>query len=479
MLTGKNLEKILNSWNERAEDDDVAFYKEHWEKKLKDGKKCFVIGRKGSGKTALCNHINSGVQRSTIVTFENFNANYLKQISELKSGPGQAALGKNLWKLLIYSQVYLMIVQNKDTHSVYEDEEIAAIIGELYPHITTKSCVPISSFNIQALGAGVGFKIREKKGVSVDQAIKKLDDFLSVNLLDNPHNTLVYHVLFDKLDAEFIFREGDDERDTYFALLSDLFDTILAVRRHFASTIGPRIHCIAFLRDDLYDELRNPLKATWENELVRIAWHKDELKEILAYRLGVVLNMQKTPFDDIWSTVVHPASKTQADKLFSKILFQTQLRPRDFVLYIKIMAEKMYYEVKNSDAKQIAVTERIINNASREYSHRLRDHIIDEYLPHFDKLEEAIGLLDCCESKAFDYSSAERAFGTFCRQNHLTVSDLLEKLYNCNVIGILSINPSHGIRYKYSNDSHFYRGIDVEYRIHEGLVKAVFQKGVR
>ena len=84
MLTGKNLEKILNSWNERAEDDDVAFYKEHWEKKLKDGKKCFVIGRKGSGKTALCNHINSGVQRSTIVTFENFNANYLKQISAAK-----------------------------------------------------------------------------------------------------------------------------------------------------------------------------------------------------------------------------------------------------------------------------------------------------------------------------------------------------------------------------------------------------------
>lgn len=480
MLTKENIDNIIDTWNERAEDDNIKYYhKEHWESEISDGKKCFVIGRKGSGKTALCAHLNKEIKRSITITFDYFSTNLLRELSQINDSPGQAAVGKTLWRLLIYSQVCLMIKNHQDTHAVYEDENVRAILNDLYPQLVYKRSVSISSFNVQVLGSGIGIGFRNNKHkISVDQALAKLENYLLGFFKDNHRAENTYYVLFDRLDAEFNFKENDSERKTYFSLLSDLFDTILTVKRLFCLDNYLRIRCVAFLRDDLYAEIRNPLKATWNNELIRIGWHADRLKELLAHRLGVVLGITNSSFDEIWAKIVQISPSKNPDSLFKKIIFQTQLRPRDLILYIKLIAEKISAEHSGNDSYQALISEKTVNSVSRDFSFRLRDHIFDEYLPHFDKLIEVFSLLDGCKAIVFKYKDAEKVFQLFCSQNGMMTYQLLGMLYQFNIIGIKTANTKHGIRYKYSNDSAFYFSDDVEYCIHEGLVKAVFQKGI-
>ncbi|MCX6198780.1 MAG: hypothetical protein NTY88_06110 [Bacteroidetes bacterium] len=113
------LEEIVENWKleGRDENNDRYFYHTNELEKILKGQKLFVIGRKGTGKTALREFIfqsssaDKGIY-SEKLTFKNFPFGTLYQAKNIQYTPPNQYI--TLWKLLIYSVVAKMMLRNKN-----------------------------------------------------------------------------------------------------------------------------------------------------------------------------------------------------------------------------------------------------------------------------------------------------------------------------------------------------------------------------
>ncbi len=108
----------ISEWKLEAKQEDVDryFYHSNITDKLINGSRSYVIGRKGSGKTAICEHINRIKDPKIFtkkLTFKNFPFNDLYALkNDSYSKPNQYI---TLWKYLIYTSIAKqMINENID-----------------------------------------------------------------------------------------------------------------------------------------------------------------------------------------------------------------------------------------------------------------------------------------------------------------------------------------------------------------------------
>ena len=151
------LDEIRN-WKLEAkfEDTERYFYEFAAVEKLLVGERFFVIGRKGTGKTAISEFIRRMQRHDTFsekLTFKNFPFN------ELYSRPNAQYTMPNqyisLWKYIIYSFICRLMSKNEGI-----DPEISASLSEIYA-IDSKTNLQrmihrwtASEFSISAFGAG-------------------------------------------------------------------------------------------------------------------------------------------------------------------------------------------------------------------------------------------------------------------------------------------------------------------------------------
>ena len=102
----KTIENIASFWRLEAklEDNNKYFYFYDEVQDILDNKKCFVIGRKGTGKTAICEYIAKIRNYDTFaikLSFKNFPFNELYHLQNQKyTRPNEYI---TLWKYVIYS----------------------------------------------------------------------------------------------------------------------------------------------------------------------------------------------------------------------------------------------------------------------------------------------------------------------------------------------------------------------------------------
>ena len=96
----KLFNQIINIWSIEAKKEDIEyFYYVDETNLLKYGNKSFVIGRKGSGKTAMAQYINESSKfgNSVILSFKNFPFNILYELENIK----EYKCLKNNWKFFL------------------------------------------------------------------------------------------------------------------------------------------------------------------------------------------------------------------------------------------------------------------------------------------------------------------------------------------------------------------------------------------
>lgn len=111
------IQNIDRQWDPEAsnEPDDIYFYSPSYIDKLFDGRCYYVIGRKGTGKTAISRYIeiqNNGVNGSFSekLSFKNFPFNLLYEYGD--SCYTQHHQYITLWTQLIYMNVCKMFIKN-------------------------------------------------------------------------------------------------------------------------------------------------------------------------------------------------------------------------------------------------------------------------------------------------------------------------------------------------------------------------------
>ena len=110
--------KEIAKWKVEAklEDPERYFYKSLDVEELLDGDKCFVIGRKGAGKTAIASYLRrrSGYDHfASLLTLKNFPFRNLYEYKD--KGYFSPNEFITFWKYLIYTKLLYLICDNEKT----------------------------------------------------------------------------------------------------------------------------------------------------------------------------------------------------------------------------------------------------------------------------------------------------------------------------------------------------------------------------
>jgi ABC-type dipeptide/oligopeptide/nickel transport system ATPase subunit len=143
------LKEIAENWKLEAKQENNSRYFFHIEEsaKILNGERFYVIGRKGSGKSAIGEYIlnlNKARQDNFNVfaeklSFKNFPFNDLYALENSKyTHPNQYI---TIWKYIIYSSICRLMVQNQNI-----DAEVRKVLEKLYPPNPIKKSIAFNRF---------------------------------------------------------------------------------------------------------------------------------------------------------------------------------------------------------------------------------------------------------------------------------------------------------------------------------------------
>lgn len=265
------LNAIADTWHLEAkqENENLFFYIDEVNS-IKSGEKCYVIGRKGMGKTAISEFLfNQSAENifSERLSFKNFPFNLLYSLeNNIYTSPNQYI---TIWKYLIYNAICKMMAKNNSLDSklldalnkVYSSQPIKAL-NKLVPRWTA------SGFGAEILGCGANIDGINKNIDNITWA-EKADIFEDV--IEQYADDSYYYILIDELDEDYRDFEDESQRKTYIYLLTSLFKAVQNIKAYFKdNTI--KIRPIVFLRSDIYAFLKDSDKNKWSEYILNLTW---------------------------------------------------------------------------------------------------------------------------------------------------------------------------------------------------------------
>lgn len=470
------LESIAENWKLEAklEDSRKYFfnYKEVHDILNKD--KCYVIGRKGSGKSAICEHIVKNQNYKTFaikLNFKNFPFNELYGLNNDKYTPPNQYI--TLWKYLIYSTVCQLMVTNENI-----DFKIRGELEKIYPKNTKSLARTINTwtaaeFGATVLGNGGTMKIQRdcsNNTIPWIQRVNILEDIIAEYCDDS-----LYYIVFDELDEDYRTVNDTDSSQPYIYLLTSLFKAVQDVKSIFIEN-GKQVKPIVFLRDDIYMLIKDSDKNKWRDMKIEIEWTEDKLKNLLAYRISKDISVENPPlsFKDAWYKIfdIHKVNfgNKQGKKIdsFDFIARSTHLRPRDFIQYIQCCAE----ETLSKNKKYIQ--ESNIKFVDRAFSNYLKDEIVDEVFPLLPEIEQIMQIISNIRKWNFSCKEFEQEYKKYLKANTIkekNIDFVLDTLYNFSVIGNQHKHKKDTFFFKYQHTNMTFNK-EENIVIHRGLFKA-------
>lgn len=458
---------ICSDWMQDAQQEDSKyFYHIREMDELISGRKRFVIGRKGAGKTAISKQLYEKKAHNIFtqkLSFKNFPFNFLYSLDNVKyTAPNQFI---TIWKYLIYSCICKLMLKNQNIDNsarerltkLYDDSPILAF-DRLVEHWTTKE------FSAEILGVGLGIG-GEKKAVTLSwiDATNILEDFIFEYI-----DTSTYLIIFDELDEDYRPIEDTEERHLYINLLTSLFKATQEICCRF--TRAKKIFPIVFLRHDIFVMLRDSDKNKWRDFIIYLEWDIDKLKEMLDFRLATILGDTtiRNPWDIFFSKapVYMGHRQHRGMSSFDFIARSTQWRPRDFIFYIKVCAEQVI------SRNRTKIIPGIIKHADDAFSDYLRAEIVDEVHPIMPHIEEVFSILSKIRKQTLPPQSFISEYNRIeaCRKT-MSAEDTLGFLFTFNIIGNQpSMSSKNIFNYKDKNARFNYRE---NIMIHRGLFKTL------
>lgn len=105
----------IRRWKLESNEEDSSryFYAVPGVADLQDGTTCFVVGRKGSGKTAIAEHVRGLTGPTVFSRSLSFKSFPIKELYALKdAGFSSSSEYITLWKMVIYTAVCDMMADN-------------------------------------------------------------------------------------------------------------------------------------------------------------------------------------------------------------------------------------------------------------------------------------------------------------------------------------------------------------------------------
>lgn len=465
-------QEIVSNWSVEAKKENLSyFYNVDELQSILDGKKAFVIGRKGSGKTSIAQHLVSQKRYDIFcqpLSFKNFPFNILYGLNNRDyTEPNQYI---SIWKYLIISYICKKMISNNNI-----DESIRNQLGKIYGDNPEKSLKMVigkwtsKNFGIQVMGSGIQYG-----GERQESKLPWLDTSeILENVIKKYCDDSYYYIVFDELDEDYKDFSSEKEEREYKCMLTSLFKAVQDIRSTF-DDLEMHIYPVVFLRSDIYNQLTDSDKNKWRESIVDMEWNTSKIQQMLAHRLCVAIDCEETDFNNIWfkvfeNTKVKMGNRQGRDiSIYKYIERSTEMRPRDFVQYIKVCAQL------SLERGEKLISPKTVKDADESFSDYLYAETIDELFAVIPEIREILGLLSTIRKQSFKYSTFEQEYNNLVEQGKIPARDvkwILLKLFDAGVIGNQPTMKNQSV-FRFSNKSPRFN-YNEPMLVHRGLFKAL------
>lgn len=401
-------------------------------KRVKAGEALFVIGRKGTGKTAVCEMIQQQItpgKFTKLLSFKNapIAQFYASNDKEFRA-PNQYV---SMWRMLIAVEAAKLVLKDQsirpEDRTLLEDflkenfGNLDVAIFDVVRRVTSKGV----ELTLPESWGKFGVKASSDKSDAHTLHFGRAADAL-LQVLKGIKTKNQFFLLFDELDEDYAIN------DTYFQLLISLFKAAYQVRLETKEDI--RIIPVVVLREDIFSQLEDHDFNKFEDYIARLHWSTDiqhhsplSLRRLINERIRASFKLSDAT--NLWSTIADDAGwgGPTAD-MWSYLSARTMDRPRDIIRFLKFAQE-------NAGGERI--TAESIDKAEREYSQWLQSEIGNEIFRVLPEYKHAFGILTRIGKGKFSYAEWVSEFN---RVKQLArpykASHVLRVLFEFSVVGM-------------------------------------------
>jgi len=449
--------------------------------------KYLILGRKGSGKTAIFRKLiraNGSNVFSYGHTFSDYPWHYHDKQKKIGVPNEQCFL--HSWEYLIYmtlAKVFLNVDQSQpwSDRAAQEVSALETFVVDTYgsrdPDVS-QIFSPTRSLRLKpTLGLNWHFVKAEihPEQVPMDylpMVIQDVNRRLMEAVVTSANPDSEYFICFDELDLGF------SKTDRDYAL--KLIGLLLAARKinDVTRDAGKKLRVVIFLRDDIYQELQfeDKNKIT-EGGSARIEWETGELdnslRVLMEKRFAKVFSIPET---GSWAQVFDETrSMSGHQPKYQHIIDRTFLRPRDI---IKFCNEVLIAHKKRTDVRPDRFDNEDVSNARQAYSEYFLNELDDEIHKNVPAYKEYLEILKTINSAVFKKELLDEAWEN--RKEILPPSvsprDLLAQLFEFSIIGYYRPGGGGGgsdYVWKYRDRRALFNENAATYRVHPGFVEVL------
>lgn len=457
------------------------FIDENYWSKLVEGNKFFVIGRKGTGKSAICRWIKNQEQEKGIIvsnlSFKNFPFEKLLNLSDDDFAcPNQY---QSIWRNIIYSEIAKCIVLDANAECTefyrklkeYVEFKFGTNLIDLHSKVTRQTVKNERGLFLKPISSKSGNSV-ENEVVDELTNLSTINSALEMYLMQylSTCHTSRYVIQFDQLDDNYTVYNATDK---YFQSIISLFKVVYDINQNFLLRDIP-VKVISYLRSDIFYEI-DPVdaeSARWDDYKLSLSWsiinrsdwRNPRLLEMIDQRIIYSipeLRQYASPFRMIFKDIKMDNNQS----VFSYIVRRTCQRPRDVIQYCKKIQEQL--------SRWGKLNNRSIIDAEKDYSSWLLGEMANEIGPNVSDKKALFLFLRNLGNKQISYDEFSRQYSSYRNNIKVETDDLLQILYRLGIIINVS-NRKESIEY-YSiirNEKSEYNK-KLSFIINAGLIKGL------
>lgn len=430
--------------------------------------KFLVLGYKGSGKSALSEHIKLSMENRIVVGQQSLKDFPYKSFAKIVAGDGEQEYKlKVAWRWLLLVQILHAYIQDPDAKFSSESK-----IDKVADFMTQSGIFPL--VNLSALVSKTSTK--SFKGCvqtfSCEMTTKTENAQISFEwLIDYVKGTIAncveqhqYILIIDGLDDILTSREI--QYTSIAALINEAKDLNVYFRKN-------EIPCkiVVLCRTDIFERLPDANKNKIRRDCSYVFnWYQEGVDDQKHCGLIDILNMRgKLVYPEMIDVIetFFPA-KYHGNDIYSSLLDLTRHTPRDFM--------QLLISIQNHCKKE-TVSVQTITEGIKEYS---TDYFLPEikdemagYIP-FPIIDIVTNVLSSLREREFSYEDFCRVFSNNCDKD-VRPDIVLNVLYDCSAIGHAYKyrgGQETRVTFKYRNRNSSFNSSD-RIILHKGLWKAL------
>jgi hypothetical protein len=466
------------NWGPDEAKDDAGlleyFYEIPQYKLLLTGEKRFLIGRKGTGKTAILQRLKFESETDPKKFIKELTLREFP-ISDLRALRDKSMQDKsqyvNIWTFLILVELAKLVVEDNGITDSTKYKELRDFISRNFPSkiggfIETVKYLKSNSNKVSILPSflGASRENSSQEGVEVSVHYSKVVDYLQQSLAEVQSESM-YIILFDELDEGY--KASDSNKRL---LLLSLFRSVENLALYYKRA-NIKFRPVLAIRSDIYDNLEDNDLNKYDDYIIRLNWQADDntnlsLKNLVNKRIdSSIITLDGS---DSWFQVVNDYDKRiygSNKSVWAYIKNRSFERPRDIIKYMKKCKEL---------AKNGKLEWEDVKNVEVGYSSWFFKEFRDEVQSHLPVWKSVMGCLQDIgkgrlqPSELIAAMEKEPEIVNYLEQSNSDVHDIIKILFDYSVIG----NLDNGKRWVFKYKDPFYRySENKELIVHFGFEK--------